>query len=222
MAKKVKKVETKAAQPKKAKVGAKARQSVKAPAAVAKKPKSAGKKEAKIQSNKTKPTKDKPQLTSPIKASSKKVVKAVPKAQLKGGAKEGVKEPKALEIQKSSESSEKSPKLGILQKRKSSAGSGAKVKKTKSGTKKSDSTKEGDSDISLNGQSAKWLQFYKKYGNLEALEYDMTQQFEEKKPIQHPKLGWGFVISIVNDRLEVLFQEGIKTLISNYNPDLKL
>jgi len=111
-------------------------------------------------------------------------------------------------------------RLGILQKRKAEE---APVKAPKvKGSKKVAATQELDSEISLHGQTAKWLQFYKKYGNIEAVNYDMTRQFEEKKPIQHPKLGWGFIIAIVNDRLEVLFQEGIKTLISNYNPDLKL
>jgi hypothetical protein len=116
-------------------------------------------------------------------------------------------------------------KLGILQKQKlhtsASKSSNSKSNNSKAPEKKL-AAQEGASDISLNSQNTKWLQYYRKYGNIEAVEYDMTRQFEEKKPILHPKLGWGFIVSIVNDRLEVLFQEGIKTLISNYNPDLKL
>jgi hypothetical protein len=112
-------------------------------------------------------------------------------------------------------------KLGILQKRPATDKPKAKDK-DKDKNKKNDNATESTSDVSLNGQNARWLQLYRKYGNLEATQYDMTKQFEERKPIQHPKLGWGFILSIVNDRLEVLFQEGIKTLISNYNPDLKI
>jgi len=111
------------------------------------------------------------------------------------------------------------PKLGILQKKPSV--DKAKVKDREKG-KINEVKTESTSDTPINSHSAKWLQLYKKYGNLEAAEYDMTRQFEERKPIQHPRLGWGFILSIVNDRLEVLFQEGIKTLISNYNPDLKI
>jgi hypothetical protein len=34
--------------------------------------------------------------------------------------------------------------------------------------------------------------------------------------LMHKVLGWGFVLSNLNDRLEVLFKDGIKVLISNY------
>lgn len=109
-------------------------------------------------------------------------------------------------------------KLGILQKK------AEKKEKSQNPTKAQlkEEKKNSESEISLSSASTKWLQFYKKYGNLEAPEYNMGLQFEEKTPLVHPKLGWGFIMSIINDRLEVLFQEGTKTLISNYNPDLKL
>jgi hypothetical protein len=32
----------------------------------------------------------------------------------------------------------------------------------------------------------------------------------------HKVLGWGFIISNINDRLDILFETGVKTLISNY------
>lgn len=68
----------------------------------------------------------------------------------------------------------------------------------------------------------KWLQYKKKYGHIEAQEYDMKSKYEEKTPLMHPKLGWGFILSIENDRLQVLFAQGIKVLISNYNPEMQI
>lgn len=73
-----------------------------------------------------------------------------------------------------------------------------------------------------NSDYAKWQSYYKKYGNLPARDYDMSQKYEARTPIMHRSLGWGFILSIENDRLQVLFAEGIKLLISNYNPQLKL
>ncbi|MCS6837457.1 MAG: hypothetical protein NZ480_01300 [Bdellovibrionaceae bacterium] len=68
----------------------------------------------------------------------------------------------------------------------------------------------------------RWLQYKKKYGGIDPVEYDMKKKFEEKTPIFHPKLGWGFILSIENDRLHVLFAQGIKILISNYNPVIQI
>jgi len=44
----------------------------------------------------------------------------------------------------------------------------------------------------------------------------MSDVFEALKPINHKVLGWGFVLTNENNRLEVLFENGIKVLISNY------
>ena len=46
----------------------------------------------------------------------------------------------------------------------------------------------------------------------------MKAVFEEKTAILHKVLGWGYILSNRNDRLEVLFKDGIKYLISNYKP----
>ena len=44
----------------------------------------------------------------------------------------------------------------------------------------------------------------------------MSEKFNAMSPIQHKVLGWGFVLTNENDRLEVLFETGIRNLISNY------
>lgn len=71
--------------------------------------------------------------------------------------------------------------------------------------------------IDRNGDLSQiWQKFYDAHKSEKAQNYNMREVFEARKPIQHVKLGWGFVLSNINDRLEVLFKEGIKVLISNY------
>ena len=62
----------------------------------------------------------------------------------------------------------------------------------------------------------KWDNLQKRHGKTEPKPYNMREMFEERIPINHKHLGWGFVLSNVNDRLEVLFESGVKNLISNY------
>ena len=62
----------------------------------------------------------------------------------------------------------------------------------------------------------KWASLYEKSKNQKAVEYNMTKVFEAKIGIQHKVLGWGYILSNQYDRLEVLFQDGVRFLISNY------
>lgn len=62
----------------------------------------------------------------------------------------------------------------------------------------------------------KWLALQDKLKDQVAAPYKMTASYTPKTPILHKVLGWGYVISAQNDRLEVLFKDGIKYLISNY------
>lgn len=62
----------------------------------------------------------------------------------------------------------------------------------------------------------KWTSLQKKHGKTEPKSYNMREEYSERTPIQHKIHGWGFIISNTNDRLEVLFESGIKTLISNH------
>ncbi|MBX3021459.1 MAG: hypothetical protein KF799_07240 [Bdellovibrionales bacterium] len=64
----------------------------------------------------------------------------------------------------------------------------------------------------------KWAALYKKAEQIEAKPYNMKNVFEEKTAITHKVLGWGYILANRNDRLEVLFKDGIKYLISNYKP----
>lgn len=62
---------------------------------------------------------------------------------------------------------------------------------------------------------AKWWDLHEKNKTQKAPNYDMREAFEANKPIQHKLLGWGFVLNNDNDRLEVLFKDGKRMLISN-------
>lgn len=71
----------------------------------------------------------------------------------------------------------------------------------------------------LADEKAKWQELNKRYGKEKAMTYKMSESYESLKPVQHKVLGWGFVLTNENDRLEVLFENGIKMLISNYKPN---
>lgn len=62
----------------------------------------------------------------------------------------------------------------------------------------------------------KWKQLHDKHKAKKAVPYKLTEAYEAKTPLVHKTMGWGYIINIVNDRLEVLFEEGVKHLISNY------
>jgi hypothetical protein len=68
----------------------------------------------------------------------------------------------------------------------------------------------------VNDEKAKWAELFKKYGKEKAFNYKMTETYPSLIPLQHKVLGWGFVLTNDNDRLEVLFENGIRMLISNY------
>lgn len=65
-------------------------------------------------------------------------------------------------------------------------------------------------------EESKWLELKDKYKTLKPQPYRMTDVFRDRTVLDHKVLGIGFILSVVNDRLEVLFQSGIKQLISNY------
>lgn len=68
----------------------------------------------------------------------------------------------------------------------------------------------------LSDEKAKWAEVFRKYGKEKSAVYKMSDTFAAMTPLQHKVLGWGFVLTNENDRLEVLFETGIRMLISNY------
>jgi len=64
----------------------------------------------------------------------------------------------------------------------------------------------------------KWQELKGKFAGEKAPNYNMNSTFEANTPIQHKIFGWGYVTNNENDRLEILFEVGLKHLISNYRP----
>jgi hypothetical protein len=62
----------------------------------------------------------------------------------------------------------------------------------------------------------RWADYFDKYQREPVQQYNMSGKFDANRPLEHKVLGWGYVISNENDRLEVLFRSGVKMLISNY------
>lgn len=57
---------------------------------------------------------------------------------------------------------------------------------------------------------------YKLAKTLKTKNYKMNDVFEAKTPIMHKILGWGFILTCENNRIQVLFKDGVKTLVTNY------
>lgn len=71
----------------------------------------------------------------------------------------------------------------------------------------------------LSDEAKKWLDLYEKHGGNKAPSYDMRAEFLSQTPIAHKIFGWGWILKSENNRLEVLFENGVqKSLICNYKP----
>lgn len=64
-------------------------------------------------------------------------------------------------------------------------------------------------------QDRPWQDFQKYLTN--PIKYNMVQQYQEKMVIDHKTMGIGFIVSVENNRMKVLFSEGMKNLIMNYS-----
>jgi hypothetical protein len=84
-------------------------------------------------------------------------------------------------------------------------------------TKKEKAAKAAADKI-LSDEQKKWSDLKVKFGSEKASVYSMSAVYEPNTPLQHKVLGWGYILSVQNDRLEVLFESGPKMLISNYKP----
>jgi len=84
-----------------------------------------------------------------------------------------------------------------------------KVKKSKKAAKEKQASEDSN---------RKWSELRDKHASEKAAAYSMSSVFEPNRPLQHKVLGWGWIVAVQNDRLEVLFEDGTKMLISNYKP----
>lgn len=93
----------------------------------------------------------------------------------------------------------------------------AKTEKTSKASNEK-ATVEIATNLSKDDVNPQWYDFYKKNSAAKASPYDMRAQFEAHQPLMHKTLGWGWIMSNENDRLEVMFKDGKRMLISNYKP----
>lgn len=101
------------------------------------------------------------------------------------------------------------PDLGSAPEESESTGEAAVVEKK--------SKKRDDLKIDRNGDlEQQWKNLFDRSKGVKAPPYKMSETYEARTPVMHKVLGWGFVISNQNNRLEVLFKDGIKILVANY------
>jgi len=62
----------------------------------------------------------------------------------------------------------------------------------------------------------KWQELHTLSEGQPAKKYKIVDSYESNSALDHAKLGWGYVLTSQNNRLEVLFEDGIKILVSNY------
>ena len=90
--------------------------------------------------------------------------------------------------------------------------------KEKKAVKKQTSTKVkklSKSQKLLKESERKWQALHNKHQNSSAPTYKISGVYQAKTSIMHRKFGWGYILSVKNDRLEVIFKEDVKFLVSN-------
>ncbi len=61
----------------------------------------------------------------------------------------------------------------------------------------------------------KWAKLKDIDHDVKPQKYRMSEAYEPNTPLDHPMFGWGFILSLNENKLEVLFESGIKMLVSN-------
>lgn len=69
-------------------------------------------------------------------------------------------------------------------------------------------------DRPMGAEEKKWMMLYEKSRAIKTKPYDMNQNYKEETAIEHKTMGWGYIISSKDNRIEVLFREGVKILVS--------
>ncbi len=69
---------------------------------------------------------------------------------------------------------------------------------------------------SENDAAKRWQSVFEQYGKAKAAPYTMSGSFEASQAIQHKVLGWGLILESRDNRIQVLFKDGVRTLITNY------
>lgn len=167
----------------------------------------------------------------PAKATPKAAAKAAkpaakPKAEAKAAAKSAPKatlqtEPKAKAAEAKPAKAAKPAKFAPAAEKMASPVEEAPAPKAEKKPKKGAAKEEivnaaGIVDTASPENKKKWRELREKFAKEKAQAYSMSAQFEAEQPLEHKVLGWGYIMTNNNDRLEVLFETGVKILISNY------
>ena len=82
-------------------------------------------------------------------------------------------------------------------------------------TKRAASAKGAKKKSSAPDMGALWSELNEKIGADSALPYNMKAKFSLATAINHPKFGLGYVTASTNEKIEVAFQEGGRSLVHN-------
>lgn len=61
-----------------------------------------------------------------------------------------------------------------------------------------------------------WTSMKKKHGGKASKPYRISEKFEKDGIVEHPKFGLGFVVQCTDNRIETVFEEGLKILVHNH------
>ena len=82
-------------------------------------------------------------------------------------------------------------------------------------TKRASAAKGAKKKSSAPDMGALWSELNEKIGADSALPYNMKAKFSLATAINHPKFGLGYVTASTNEKIEVAFQEGGRSLVHN-------
>jgi len=100
----------------------------------------------------------------------------------------------------------------------SGAGAEAAVDEAGAGDKAEKKAKKRD-DLKIDRTGnfeSQWKTLFDRSKAIKPVAYKMSENYEARTALMHKVLGWGYVLTSQNNRLEVLFKDGIKFLIANY------
>jgi hypothetical protein len=88
-----------------------------------------------------------------------------------------------------------------------------KLKPVKAAKAKSTSPKKPRTKKATGPSGPSWEELQQKLGGNTRQAYSIKAKYSTNVAIEHPKFGLGFVVSASGDRIEAMFQDGVRTLV---------
>lgn len=82
-------------------------------------------------------------------------------------------------------------------------------------TRKAPSSSAGRTTARRNSHADEYNQLMMNRGSEQGLPFSIRTKYELDQKIDHPKFGAGFVKNVLTDRVDVMFQDELKTLMHN-------